>query len=141
MCRPVESMKSVSHRSTMTVPICDSCAACSASLTAAPVVRSMEPCTRTTYVLSTRSCSTSNGACMGWEPLLGSPCTLSNLAREAVDRDDDEENDHDLADDPRVRVHPLAHLREEHLGAMAEHDDEQGRQAQEQQGEADEGKA
>ena len=45
----------------------------------------------------------------GWLPAYGG-AVIWVLSRQAVDRDGDEEHDHDLADDPRVRAHPVSCL-------------------------------
>src|ERR671925_529178 len=62
----------------------------------------------------------------------------TGLAGEAVDSDDDEEDDHDLADDPGVRVHPVAGFRKELPRPVAEQEHEAHRQRQEEQRHEDE---
>src|SRR6266498_4587301 len=60
------------------------------------------------------------------------------LPHEAVDGDGDEEHERDLADEPRIGVHPVARLGQEGLPPFAEYEQEERRQCQEQQREQQE---
>src|SRR6266536_3424256 len=63
----------------------------------------------------------------------GSQGTVDGLLpHEAVDGDGDEEHEHDLADEPRIGVHPVARLGQEGLPPFAEYEQEERRQCQEQ---------
>ena len=55
-----------------------------------------------------------------------------------AEHDDDEEHQDDLADDPRVVVHPVADLGQQRLGSLAQRQDQQGGQAEQEEREGDE---
>src|SRR5262245_55886130 len=55
------------------------------------------------------------------------------LSGEAVGCDAYEERDHDLVDNPRVRAHPVPHLRQQYLTASTEQKNQDRRQCEEQQ--------
>jgi hypothetical protein len=61
-------------------------------------------------------------------------------SEEVAERQHDEEDDHDLVHDPRVRAHPVTGLRKEGATPLTEGEQRQGGEREEEERQADEGK-